>query len=135
MNKSKILLLAAVLAVSSLACEIEFVTATPAPVKSDLPTPSPVVNGEEDPQANVLAETEDEAQQNPDGQSITVTHEMVNLRMIDHAASGDFVKAGDVLAVECSQDGYCLILDGEHTGLYIWRGCTSDPAKYGCEAK
>lgn len=132
MNKLRPYLLLAVLAASALACDIELVTPTPAPTQADLPTPTATIR--ENPTA-VLADAGDESQQSPIGTSVSVTHATVNLRNADHASTGSFVLEGQVLAVSCGPDGYCEILDGEHAGLFIWRGCTSDPAEYGCEAK
>lgn len=129
MNKYIFLIM---LALSAMACDIELVTPTVSPTESDLPTPTAMVI--EDPE-QVLADKSDESQQSPIGTIVTVTHGTVNLRKLDHAAAAAFVQQGQVLAVECGPDGYCKILDGEHAGLYIWRGCTSDPDVYGCEAK
>lgn len=135
MNKLKGYLMLVLLAMAGLACDIELVTPTPEeiqPQESVLPTPTAVRN--EGPSQQVLAD-DDESLETPVSTIVTVTHETVNLRFPGRAASGSFVQKGQVLAVQCGIDGYCLILEGEHAGLYIWRGCTSDPADYGCQAK
>lgn len=120
------------LALSTMACDIEMVTPTPTPTEKYLPTVTAMI--QEDP-TQVWAGLIDESQHTPVGTIVTVTHGTVNLRKLDHAAAAVFVQEGQVLAVECGPDGYCKILDGDHAGLYIWRGCTSDPDVYGCEAK
>jgi hypothetical protein len=114
-----------IISFSILACTAQANIANP-------PIPQTVIK--EDP-SGVLAETSDESQQSPIGTIVTVTRETVNLRNQSHASTGTFVQQGKVLTVDCGPDGYCEILEGEHDGLYIWRGCTSDPASYGCEAK
>lgn len=131
----RICLMFLLLAVAAMACDVQFVTPTveavETPTKQKLSTPTAVI--EEIP-TEVLTDL-NESQQSPINSSVTVTHATVNLRNATHASTGDLVFMGDSLAVDCGPDGYCLILDGEHAGLYIWRGCTSDPSDYGCEAK
>lgn len=114
-----------IISASILACTLQANMANP-PIPAAVTSIGP---------AQALAESSDESQQSPIGTIVTVTRETVNLRLLDHAAAGAFVQEGQMLAVECGPDGYCRILDGDHAGLYIWRGCTSDPDVYGCEAK
>jgi hypothetical protein len=67
---------------------------------------------------------------------VLVTGGHVNLRDQDRNASGLTVSTGQPLTVYWQPDGYGLITSpAAYAGLFIWRGCTSDPAEYGCEAK
>lgn len=129
MNKTALVL--GMLAALSLSCEIELVTPTPhPPIKTGPPTLTAMTMASP---TEMLADME-ESSPTP-AASVTVTRETVNLRDAKHAAAGSVVKFGEMLAVICGTDGYCEILQGPHAGLYIWRGCTSDPAGLGCEAK
>jgi hypothetical protein len=135
MNRVRIYLLIIMLAASTLACEVELVTPTltaTRPAESNPPTFT--AETKESP-TEMLTESIDESQTTLIGSSVTVTRATVNLRNKSHASTGVFVQQGQMLAVLCGTDGYCEILEGEHAGLYIWRGCTSDPGEYGCEAK
>lgn len=128
----RIYCLLVMLALASIACEVELVTPTPtATAQLKMPTPSETASED---LSEVLA-TNTESQQSPSSDIVSVTFGMVNLRDKNHASTGTFVKAGQMLAVNCGSDGYCEILDGEHAGLYIWQGCTSNPNIYGCQAK
>src|SRR5688500_2157735 len=105
MNRFRIYLVLLLLAAASFACQVELVTPTPTPAastESNLSTHTAVAS--EDP-VQVLTD-EDESQQSPIHEIVTVTHGIVNLRNLDHASSGTFVEAGEVLAVECQPDGY-----------------------------
>jgi|SRR5690242_4045597 len=70
------------------------------------------------------------------GSPITVTADTVNLRDSEHKATGNTAARGTELTVYWQADGYGQITaPAEYADLFIWRGCTSDPAEYGCEAK
>ena len=70
------------------------------------------------------------------GERIEVVAETVNLRDDERHATGMTISQGEILAVSWTADGYGEIIEPtKFAGLFIWRGCTSDPADYGCEAK
>lgn len=124
------------LAAASFACTVELVTPTPGSIptsSAELEVPTPELSTEVPTvrPTKVLAPPEDDIY-SPAALSVTVAYQSVNLRNRDYSSTGETVSSGQVLAVICSDDGYCQITNGDHAGLYIWRGCTSDPGEYSC---
>lgn len=68
--------------------------------------------------------------------AVDVTADFVNIRDESGASTGEYAKRGDVLSVYWRSDGWGVILLPDHwRNNLIWRGCTSDAGKFGCEAK
>ena len=69
--------------------------------------------------------------------SVVVTAETVNLRLLsDGTATGYYLSRGDVVTVLWKESGYGrIIAPTQYVGFIVWRGCTSDAAGLGCEAK
>lgn len=120
----KKILLFTILFVASLACE----KITPTPEEWPPLTQPPEVLAS--PTALVLVET---IQPDSTIDIVTVEYDLVNLRNGDGSASGQVVSRGQVLAVQFQSDGWSLIVREPYQGMYIWRGCVSQPASYGCE--
>ena len=70
------------------------------------------------------------------GVEAIITGWTVNLRDEGRKATGMTVLHGEAVRVIWEADGFGEIVEPPRwAGLYVWRGCTSDPAGYGCEAK
>lgn len=89
----------------------------PAPVKLPTTGASPVVG--------------------PDAVLVEITTQSVNLRKVPTGvASGEYLYQGALVMVIWDASNYGVIVSPEeYQDLMVWRGCTSDPAGLGCEAK
>lgn len=68
-------------------------------------------------------------------QTVRVTAESVNIRTVDGKPTGEYAHKGQVLTLGFQGSGYAEILYPlKWQGLKIWRGCTSSPDVYGCQA-
>ena len=121
MNKFLIAFLVLVLA--SLACtKVEDVASV-----RQLPTFKP------DP---VFTLTSLPTQEDPTLLRVVVLAELVNIRSADGSTQGITAKAGESLVIRVIEGkGFAYIVyPVQWNGMKIWRGCTSEPANFGCEA-
>ncbi len=98
-------------------------------IRAAVPAPLPVVSVATGTPSMAPTGT---AEAVPTGYSVTVAFPVVNLRTADHSATGKTVLAGESLSVYWLPDGWGIVLAGDYKGLFIWRGCTSDPASRKC---
>ena len=68
---------------------------------------------------------------------VEITVQSVNLRKVPTGvASGEYLYQGALVMVVWDASNYGVIVSPEeYQDLMVWRGCTSDPAGLGCEAK
>lgn len=70
------------------------------------------------------------------GTTIIVNANLVNIRNSDKSSTGDYAQQGKELTVYWREDGFGeIVTPVDWKGKLIWRGCTNDPAGYGCESK
>lgn len=67
--------------------------------------------------------------------TVDVISHSLNVRNENKDKTGEYLERGNSVSVRFTDSGWVEIVEGKYTGFYIWRGCTSSPDIYGCEAE
>jgi hypothetical protein len=129
-----------VLAISSLACTIEWVgDSTPTPNSAEVlavesvPSVIPTVANTQAQQLPTQVSPTPTLIPNLPTVQVVIQFETVNIRTTEGQATGLLAIRGQNFVVIWREDGYGEIQSGAHKGFLIWRGCTNDPGGLGCQ--